>query len=187
MQEVIKCFQGAASMSSQGIGNAAYAFGMLAYLLYNRYERVGDPADLDDAINANHKALELTPSAHPNRSHSLMSLANALWSRFKQVGDRTDLENAITNILLAVKGPRTDTDIYKRTWMCSSLTLLNARSYGSSKPKITGLHLEQIFSLKTWHPDSSRVTVSHGTSGLANAWLRTHVPLESRDPCHVRC
>ncbi|KAF8810300.1 hypothetical protein BYT27DRAFT_7092307, partial [Phlegmacium glaucopus] len=75
----------------------------LANLLLTRFEHGGQKNDLDEAISLNEQALELFPSAHPDRSFSLTSLANALSKRFDQGGQKSDLDEAISLHRLALE------------------------------------------------------------------------------------
>ena len=96
LEEAVACFEAAARISLQGIGNLTYTFSMLALTLKTRFEQGGVRADLDDCITKYGEGLELTPPEHPDRSMILMNLAKALWTRFKLVGDRADLDDCIT-------------------------------------------------------------------------------------------
>ena len=51
-----------------------------------RFEWAGDGADLDTAIEAGRRAVEITPPGHPGLAVRLSNLGNALASRFEQAG-----------------------------------------------------------------------------------------------------
>jgi len=63
--------------------------------LNEKFDRFGQLKDLDEAISLHHEALDLRPTAHPDRSISLNNLAIALYTRFKQLGRGEDLDKAI--------------------------------------------------------------------------------------------
>ena len=67
----------------------------LGTCLRARFERAGDDADLDAAIDAERQAADLTPPGHPNRAAILANLGNSLRIRFERAGDDADLDAAI--------------------------------------------------------------------------------------------
>ena len=67
----------------------------LGSALRTRFERAGDGADLDAAIDAGRQAVDLTPPGHPDRAAYLSNLGLALLTRFERAGDGADLDAAI--------------------------------------------------------------------------------------------
>jgi len=63
-------------------------------MLDKRYERTGDMADLEAAIQAAQKAVDSAPD-QPRRAMYLTNLGNKLGHRYEQTGDMADLEAAI--------------------------------------------------------------------------------------------
>jgi tetratricopeptide (TPR) repeat protein len=66
----------------------------LGVFLESRYERVGDMADLEEAIQVARRAVALTPGDHSDLAVILNSLGNKLERRYKRTGDMADLEEA---------------------------------------------------------------------------------------------
>ena len=60
-----------------------------------RFERVGDAADLDAAVDAGRRAVDLTPPDAPGLAACLADLGNSLRTRFERAGDAADLDAAI--------------------------------------------------------------------------------------------
>ena len=67
----------------------------LGLALRTRFERTGDRADLDAAIDAGQQAVAASPADHPDRAGYLSNLGNALRTRFERTGDQADLDAAI--------------------------------------------------------------------------------------------
>jgi tetratricopeptide (TPR) repeat protein len=59
------------------------------------YERTGDVALLDEAIELKHEALASRPLGHPDRADSCVNLATSLHMRYKQTGNVVLLDEAI--------------------------------------------------------------------------------------------
>ena len=60
-----------------------------------RFERTGDLADLDAAIDLLRQAVAASPADHPDRARYLSNLGVALRARFERTGDRADLDAAV--------------------------------------------------------------------------------------------
>ncbi len=60
-----------------------------------RFERAGDAADLDAAIDAVRRAADLTPPGHRDLAMYLSNLGVSLRTRFERAGDAADLDAAI--------------------------------------------------------------------------------------------
>ena len=67
----------------------------LGLALPARFERTGDLADLDAAIDVGRQAVAATPADHPDRARYLSNLGGALRIRFERTGDLADLDAAI--------------------------------------------------------------------------------------------
>ncbi|KAK4246224.1 CHAT domain-containing protein [Corynascus novoguineensis] len=63
-------------------------------MLQCRYQRTGEMADLEEAIEMARQAVKSTPYDHPDRASYLGNLGNDLWHRYKQTGEMADLEEA---------------------------------------------------------------------------------------------
>jgi tetratricopeptide (TPR) repeat protein len=74
----------------------------LGIALRIRFERSGDPTDLDQAIANAQEAVRTTPADHPNPKR-LNNLGIALRIRFERSGDPTDLDQAVANTQEAVR------------------------------------------------------------------------------------
>jgi hypothetical protein len=68
-----------------------------------RFERLGELADLENAISNQQKAVELTDDGHPSRPGFLSNLGISHKARFGCFGELADLENTISNQLKAVE------------------------------------------------------------------------------------
>ena len=66
----------------------------LGVLLSNRFSRIGAMADLEEAIQVEREAVNITPD-HLNRARSLNNLGTLLGERFLRIGAIADLEEAI--------------------------------------------------------------------------------------------
>ena len=75
----------------------------LANSLLYRFDRLGDPSDLDSAIEKQQKAVVITPEEHPEHASRLWLLAISLLHQFKQLGDPSDLKNSILHLSLAAQ------------------------------------------------------------------------------------
>jgi hypothetical protein len=60
-------------------------------VLLDRYARIGNPADLEDAVTAEIRAVHLTPTRLPQLPSRLNDLANALHARYDSSGSSADL------------------------------------------------------------------------------------------------
>ncbi|KAJ6496873.1 CHAT domain-containing protein [Mycena vulgaris] len=67
----------------------------LAVSFKDRYRRLGDPSDLEAALQADQEAVGLTPEGHPERADRLKSLAGSLTYRYRRLGDLSDLDGAL--------------------------------------------------------------------------------------------
>jgi len=67
----------------------------LAMAMHIRFERAGEQADLDQAIQAGRDAIACTASDHPGRPARLSNLGRALQARFERAGEQADLDQAI--------------------------------------------------------------------------------------------
>ncbi|KEP45231.1 putative 30S ribosomal S17P-like protein, partial [Rhizoctonia solani 123E] len=60
-----------------------------------RFQRLGELDDLENAIGYQSRGVLITPDGHPSLSTMLANLGGSLNYRFQQLGDLKDLENAI--------------------------------------------------------------------------------------------
>ncbi|KAJ7715078.1 tetratricopeptide repeat-containing protein [Mycena maculata] len=67
----------------------------LATAVRIRFDRGGDPKDIDEAVGLHRDALELHIPPHPDHSISLNNLASAVRARFQKKGDTSDMHEAI--------------------------------------------------------------------------------------------
>ncbi len=75
----------------------------LGVALQTRFERTGDPADLDAAIATVKEAIQAAPAGHPDRAAMLSNLGVALRARFERTGDPADLDAAIATVKEAIQ------------------------------------------------------------------------------------
>jgi hypothetical protein len=64
-------------------------------VLWFKYQQDGDPADLDELIDADKAVVELTTAEHPKHTSTSSELCIALRERYDRTGDRTDLDEAV--------------------------------------------------------------------------------------------
>jgi hypothetical protein len=61
-----------------------------------RYERFGNPSDIDNSILEVEEAVRLAFDGHPDRPLLLNSLGNSLMRRFERLGDLSDIKTSIS-------------------------------------------------------------------------------------------
>ncbi|CUA73163.1 hypothetical protein RSOLAG22IIIB_10604 [Rhizoctonia solani] len=61
----------------------------------NRFQRLGDLGDLEQAIQYESRALDLTPDDHPDLPRRLINLGVSHGDRFERLGELSDLEKAV--------------------------------------------------------------------------------------------
>jgi tetratricopeptide (TPR) repeat protein len=93
----------------------------LAHSLANRFKRLGNLADIDDATAQAQAAVHLIPDGHPNKLGYLNNLGNSLMSRFERFGNLADLDGAIAQYQAALH-LIPDGNPYKPTF-CNNLGL----------------------------------------------------------------
>jgi hypothetical protein len=67
----------------------------LGAFLVSRFERAGNPSDLDTAIEASQRAVDFTPSGHAQLAMYMSNLGAAHHARFVLAGELADLDAAI--------------------------------------------------------------------------------------------
>jgi hypothetical protein len=70
--------------------------------LQERFNRIGELADLDEAITVTRELVAAAPAGHPDRPAYLSDLGAALQARFAHTGALTDLDDAISVVRDAV-------------------------------------------------------------------------------------
>ncbi|VDB85490.1 unnamed protein product [Peniophora sp. CBMAI 1063] len=80
----------------------------LAVSFHSRFERFGDSRDLENALDAERRAVKLTPTDDPNFPRLLSNLAAVLSSRFGRFGESSDLDSALDTHRRAVELTPTD-------------------------------------------------------------------------------
>jgi len=91
---------------------AAFGASLLGILLRERYLRLGDPADLHEALNCHDRAVELTGPGQRNQALVLTNQGNALLEAFRETGDTTFLERALDAQAAAVDATRPEEYFY---------------------------------------------------------------------------
>ena len=87
-------------MTDSGSTRASFE---LSEALWDRFDRTGNVADLDEAIAAIRRAVELTPPGEPDHQAALSNLGAALLRRGDRTGNAADLDEAIAAIRRAVE------------------------------------------------------------------------------------
>ncbi|MFD4211071.1 hypothetical protein ACFWRG_34470, partial [Micromonospora tulbaghiae] len=67
----------------------------LGTVLLQRYERNGDPQDIDEVVRRNREVLDITDASSPDRPRFLANLCTALHTRFQCTGGFEDLDGAV--------------------------------------------------------------------------------------------
>ncbi len=67
----------------------------LGEFLQSRFERTGEMANLEEAIETAREAVQSTPHDHPDRAARLNNLGTKLGRRFERTGEMANLEEAI--------------------------------------------------------------------------------------------
>lgn len=73
-----------------------------------RFERLGEPTDLNLATATLQHAVDLTPDNHPDKARNLSNLGNAFRARFRHQGEPADLDVAIATQQQAVNHAQDD-------------------------------------------------------------------------------
>jgi hypothetical protein len=81
-----------------------------------RFDRTGDVADLEAAVDAGRRAVDATPPGHLNLAGYLLNLAGSLAARFEWAGDIADLDAASTPGSAPWTRPRPATPTSPCTW-----------------------------------------------------------------------
>ena len=74
----------------------------LGIALQTRFNRLGNLADIENAILSHQKAVDLTPDGHPNKPRYLFNLGSSFGTRYNPLRNLGDIENAILNHQKAV-------------------------------------------------------------------------------------
>jgi hypothetical protein len=152
----------------------------LGVALQTRFERTGDPADLDAAIATVREAIQATSAEDPDRAGRLSNLSVALQASFGRTGDPADLDAAITAVGEAIQAaPAGHPD---RAAMLSNLGVaLRARFERTGDPAdldaaITAVG-EAIQAAPTGHPDRAAMLSNLGVA-LRARFERTGDPAD---------
>ncbi|MET7761580.1 CHAT domain-containing protein [Streptomyces sp. NPDC005393] len=98
----------------------------LGFALQSRYRRMGDPADLDEAVEVGRAAVRAAPETHPDQVRYLANLGFALQTRFSRAGETADLEEAVEVARAAVRAARDNHPGYAGS-LCNLGTALHER------------------------------------------------------------
>ncbi|KAJ7213456.1 CHAT domain-containing protein [Mycena pura] len=138
------------------------------------YQRLGDPDDLETAVQYFQAAVDLAPAGHPDRAMYLQDLASGYGVRYQRLGDLNDLEAALQHSQAAV-------DLIpaghpERAWYLNNL----ASSYGEHYQRLGDLNdLEEVLQhsrealdlVPTGHPDRAGYLKNIAT-GYRDRYLR---------------
>ncbi|MEU9247789.1 CHAT domain-containing protein [Streptomyces sp. NPDC048385] len=144
----------------------------LAIMLADRAERLGVPADLDEAIRIGQRLAVDVSADDPNRGVCLSNLAMALLCRHEHTGDDTDLDDSVEACRAAVDD--TAPDDPDRTKFLSNLgTALRARfertgDDGDLRAAIDAGE-EAVRTTPAGHPDLPAIRVNLGAAVQARA------------------
>ncbi|MEV5410337.1 CHAT domain-containing protein [Thermopolyspora sp. NPDC052614] len=82
--------------ASPGHPDHAVMLGNLGIALQIRFERTGEPPDVDEAVRLGRAALAATPAGHPDQAMHLSNLGIALRMRHERTGEPSDADEAVT-------------------------------------------------------------------------------------------
>lgn len=102
LDEAIGCFRRAAAEAANERERAMYLTN-LSSALQSHFRKTGDPASLDEAVDANQQALDMLPTDTPFEAGILANLARALLGRFGRRGEHSDLDRAIQHAGQAIR------------------------------------------------------------------------------------
>ncbi|KAI1741794.1 CHAT domain-containing protein [Xylaria scruposa] len=104
MDDIQMAVELARGSTQLGLGDDSSCLYNLGTMLLTQYTRIGNMADLKEAIRTIKQAVELIPdNNHPDQATYLNTLANALQSSYAQTGNIVDLEEALNVQKQAVK------------------------------------------------------------------------------------
>ena len=101
LQESIKLYE--KLLENQPIGEQGTSLTVLSLLLDNRFDRSGNPEDLERAISVLLQLLARRPSPHPERYNTLINLGSSLRTLFVQTGQKKHLNDAETFLREAIE------------------------------------------------------------------------------------
>ncbi|MFI8192084.1 CHAT domain-containing protein [Streptomyces sp. NPDC085946] len=96
--DAVHAIRAAVAAAPAGSAHRALCLSNLGLALRERYERDGNPADLDEAIEAGRQAWETTAPGDPNRTARLRNLAGTLLLRYRHVAGAGVLEAAAARL-----------------------------------------------------------------------------------------
>lgn len=98
IQAAIQRHQAAVDLTPDNHSEKARHLNNLGNTLNLRFERYGDPTDIDLMIAQHEQAVNLTPDDHPAKPIYLNSLGNSFEARFARLGNPIDINNAIARL-----------------------------------------------------------------------------------------
>jgi tetratricopeptide (TPR) repeat protein len=186
LDEAIDFAGAAASESPPASRDRVRATTDLGGLLFERFERVGDLADLDGTISWSWQSLEATPSTLPLVRSLLNNFGLALHRRYERTGWETDLELALDALGEAVAEPSAawpgwasggnasprDSRLASRRilWQTNYANALRARFHARRDAGDLSRAIDQMRDVLTATPPSSEDLSIH-RQNLANALL----------------
>jgi hypothetical protein len=90
-------------LENQPVGEQGTSLTVLSLLLGNRFDRSGNPEDLERAISIFLQLLARRPSPHPERYNTLINLGSSLRTLFVQTGQKKHLNDAETFLREAIE------------------------------------------------------------------------------------
>ncbi|KAF8555187.1 hypothetical protein OG21DRAFT_1508009 [Imleria badia] len=85
----------AVDLTPQGHREKPPRLNNLGHFFLARFQRLGEPSDLEDAISMLRDVVDLTPHGHPSKPLYLDNLGNSFLTRFDRFVELSDLEDAI--------------------------------------------------------------------------------------------
>ncbi|HUY48329.1 MAG TPA: CHAT domain-containing protein [Streptosporangiaceae bacterium] len=139
----------------------------LAIMLADRSERLGVPADLDEAITIGRRLASDLPAGEPNRGLCLSNLAMALLGRHEHTGDSTDLNEAVEACRAAVDDTAPD-DPARAKFLSNLGTALRVRfertGDASDLHAAIGAGEEAVRTTPAGHPDLPTIQSNLGAA-----------------------
>ena len=101
LQESIELYE--TLLQNQTIEEEGTFLNVLSYLLHDRFDRSGNPEDLERTISVLLQLLARRPSPHPERYNTLINLGSSLRTLFELTGQKQHLNDAETFLREAIE------------------------------------------------------------------------------------
>jgi tetratricopeptide (TPR) repeat protein len=174
----------AESPSADGKSRAAALSGLVT-TLRTRYEKVGAPSDLEDAILAAGECTRILPERDPDWPLYAANLGSALLARFLLAGQFADLDQAVTAAWRAVAAARTADHLSQAPFEfnLASALLVRFEATGAITDLNEAIRFAEraVAATSADHPDQSAFLAGLQDVIRATTATVSNTPLESTD------